>query len=212
MDGAAKYGDQAMFTTEVAVGISVPQISSISSSSAQVSGTITTYGLQMEEAGICYSTSSMPTVDATKVVLSGNEIAYTLNELTPETVYYVRIYAKLDGKYYYGDQGTFTTSGIIKTHFEATDIYEDRVMLTSAAPSGVTKVDVCYGTSPHPKITDNITTASVGNDGKLNLSLTGLSKGTTYYLRAYSRVGSKIEYYDDEVSVQTVGGEEFLSK
>jgi uncharacterized protein YjdB len=212
VDGAAKYGDQAMFTTEVAVEISVPQISSISSSSAQVSGTITTYGLQMEEAGICYSTSSMPTVDATKVVLSGNEIAYTLNELTPETVYYVRIYAKLDGKYYYGDQGTFTTSGIIKTHFEATDIYEDRVMLTSAAPSGVTKVDVCYGTSPNPKITDNITTASVGNDGKLNLSLTGLSKGTTYYLRAYSRVGSKIEYYDDEVSVQTVGGEEFFVK
>ena len=212
VDGTAKYGDQAMFTTEVAVEISVPQISSISSSSAQVSGTITTYGLQMEEVGICYSTSSMPTVDATKVVLSGNEMVYTLNELTPETVYYVRIYAKLDGKYYYGDQGTFTTSGIIKTHFEATDIYEDRAVLTSAAPSGVTKVDVCYGTSPHPKITDNITTASVGNDGKLNLSLTGLSKGTTYYLRAYSRVGSKIEYYDDEVSVQTVGGEEFFVK
>lgn len=212
VDGAAKYGDQAMFTTEVAVEISVPQISSISSSSAQVSGTITTYGLQMEEVGICYSTSSMPTVDATKVVLSGNEIVYTLNELTSETVYYVRIYAKLDGKYYYGDQGTFTTSGVIKTHFEATDIYEDRVVLTSAAPSGVAKVDICYGTSPHPKITDNITTASVGNDGKLNLSLTGLSKGTTYYLRAYSRVGSKIEYYDDEVSVQTVGGEEFFVK
>lgn len=209
VDGAAKYGDQAMFTTEVAVEISVPQISSISSSSAQVSGTITTYGLQMEEAGICYSTSSMPAVDATKVVLSGNEMVYTLNELTPETVYYVRIYAKLGGKYYYGDQGTFTTSGIIKTHFEATDIYEGRVVLTSAAPSGVVKVDICYGTSPHPKITDNITTASVGNDGKLNLSLAGLSKGTTYYLRAYSRVGSKIEYYDDEVSVQTVGGEEF---
>lgn len=212
VDGTAKYGDQAMFTTEVAVKISAPQISSISSFSAQVSGTITTYGLQMEEVGICYSTSSMPTVDATKVVLSGDEIVYTLNELTPETVYYVRIYAKLGGEYYYGDQGTFTTSGTIKTHFEATDIYEDKVVLTSTAPSGVTKVDICYGTSPNPKITDNITTASVGNDGKLSLSLTGLSKGTIYYLRAYSRVGSKIEYYDDEVVTQTVGVDFMVSR
>ena len=207
VDGAAKYGDQAMFTTAVTVEISVPQISSISSSSAQISGTITTYGLQMDEVGICYSTSSMPTVDATKVALSGNEIVYTLNELTPETAYYVRIYAKLDGEYYYGDQGMFTTSGIIKTHFEPTDIYEDKAVLTSVAPSGVKKVDICYGTSPNPKITDNVTTASVGSDGKLRLSLTDLIKGTTYYLRAYSRVGSKIEYYDDEVSVQTVGKE-----
>lgn len=210
VDGAAKYGDQAMFTTAVTVEISVPQISSVSSSSAQISGTITTYGLQMNEVGICYSTSSMPTVDAIKVVLSGNEIAYTLNELTPETVYYVRIYAKLDGKYYYGNQGTFTTTGIIKTHFEPTDIYEDKVVLTSVAPSGVQQVDICYGTSPNPKIIDNVTTASVDSDGKLRLSLTGLSKGTTYYLRAYSRVGSKIEYYDDEVSVETVGGKEFF--
>lgn len=207
VDGAAKYGDQAMFTTAVTVEISVPQISSISSSSAQISGTITTYGLQMDEVGICYSTSSMPTVDATKVALSGNGIVYTLNELTPETAYYVRIYAKLDGEYYYGDQGMFTTSGIIKTHFEPTDIYEDKAVLTSVAPSGVKKVDICYGTSPNPKITDNVTTASVGSDGKLRLSLTDLIKGTTYYLRAYSRVGSKIEYYDDEVSVQTVGKE-----
>lgn len=201
-----------MFTTAVTVEISIPQISSISSSSAQISGIITTYGLQMDEIGICYSTSSMPTVDATKVVLSGNKIEYTLNELTPETAYYVRIYAKLGGEYYYGDQGTFTTSGIIKTHFEPTNIYEGKVELTSVAPSGVKKVDICYGTSPNPKITDNVTTASVGSDGKLRLSLTKLSKGTTYYLRAYSRVGSKIEYYDDEVSVETVGGNDFFVK
>ena len=194
------------------VEISKPEVSDITSISALVEGTVKPSGVKVTEVGICYSTSQSPTVNDKKVVLSGEDISYTLTKLEANTTYYVRIYAKLDGKYYYGDQGTFTTSGIIKTHFEATDIYEDRVMLTSAVPSGVTKVDVCYGTSPHPKITDNITTASVGNDGKLNLSLTGLSKGTTYYLRAYSRVGSKIEYYDDEVSVQTVGGEEFFVK
>lgn len=212
VDGAVKYGDQAMFTTEVAVDISVPQISSITKSSAYIEGAITTYGLQVEEAGICYATSLMPTVANTKVVLSGNNIGYTLNELKPETTYYVRIFAKLNGKYYYGDQGTFATTGIIKTHFEATDIYENQIVLTSTAPSGITTVDVCYGTSPNPKITDNVATVNVGGDGKLKLSLTGLKKGTIYYLRSYSRLGSKVEYNADEVLLQTIGVDFLINK
>ena len=43
----------------------------------------------------------MPTINDTKVVLSNNNIEYTLNELTTETTYYVRIYAKVKGEVYY---------------------------------------------------------------------------------------------------------------
>ncbi len=104
-------------------------------------------------------------------------------------------------------KGCSPHQGLLK-HILNLQIYmKIRRYLHLFAPSGVKKVDICYGTSPNPKITDNVTTASVGSDGKLRLSLTDLIKGTTYYLRAYSRVGSKIEYYDDEVSVQTVGKE-----
>ena len=204
-DGSAKYGDQAMFATKTTVDISIPQITSVSTSTAYIQGTITTYGLQTEEIGICYSISPMPTIADTKVILSNNNIAYTLNDLQPETTYYVRIFAKLKGDYYYGEAGEFTTTGIIKTHFEATSIYEDKIMLVSAAPSGITKVDVCYGTSPNPKITDNVTTANIGEDGKLYLILTKLAKGKNYFIRAYSRIGSNVQYFDDEVTAQTVG-------
>lgn len=205
VDDSAKYGDQTIFSTKVTTEISAPEISDLSTYTAYIQGTIATFGLQTEETGICYSTSPMPTINDTKVILSSNSIAYTLNELTPETTYYVRIYAKINGEFYYGDQSTFTTWAIIKTHFEPTDIYEDKIILKSPASSGITKVDICYGTSPNPKITDNITIANIENDGFLHLNLMKLESGTTYYLRAYSRIGAKVEYFDDEVSIQTIG-------
>lgn len=205
VDGTAKYGDQEMFTTEVPVEISEPKVSSITTNTAYIEGTVKTFGLQTDETGICYSTSQMPTIDNTKVVLSNNNIAYTLNELTPETTYYVRIYAKIKGEVHYSEQGVFATAGVIKTHFKPTDIYSNRVLLVSSGISGIETVNICYSKSPNPKITDNIRTVTKSNDGKYYLTLDRLVSGTTYYIRTYNLIGSKVEYHDDEVSVQTVG-------
>lgn len=205
VDGNAKYGDQETFTTQAPVEISAPKVTSVTSSSAYVEGTIKTFGLQTDETGICYSTSQRPTIDNEKVVLSNNNIGYTLNELAPETTYYVRIYAKVKGEVHYGEQGTFTTAGVIKTHFAPTDVYENKIILESPAISGVSSVDVCYGTKPNPKITDNVAVTTKGSNGKLVLELNDLSKGANYYIRSYSRTGTKVEYHDDEVVVQTVG-------
>ena len=108
VDGTAKYGDQETFTTKVSVEISEPKVSSITTNTAYIEGTIKTFGLQTDETGICYSTSQMPTINDTKVVLSNNNIEYTLNELTTETTYYVRIYAKVKGEVYYGEQGVLS--------------------------------------------------------------------------------------------------------
>lgn len=205
VDGNAKYGDQETFTTLIPVEISAPKVTSVTTNTAYIEGTIKTFGLQTDETGICYSTSQRPTIDNEKVVLSNNNIGYTLNELAPETTYYVRIYAKVKGEVHYGEQGTFTTAGVIKTHFEPTDVYEDKIILESPAISGVSSVDVCYGTKPNPKITDNLAVTTKGSNGKLVLELKDLSKGANYYIRSYSRTGGRVEYHDDEVVVQTVG-------
>lgn len=205
VDGNAKYGDQETFTTQAPVEISAPKVTSITTNSAYIEGTIKTFGLQTDETGICYSTSQRPTIDNEKVVLSNNNIGYTLNELAPETTYYVRIYAKVKGEVHYGEQATFTTAGVIKTHFTPTDVYENKIILESPAISGVSSVDVCYGTKPNPKITDNVAVTTKGSNGKLVLELKDLSKGANYYIRSYSRTGGKVEYHDDEVVVQTVG-------
>lgn len=209
VDGNAKYGDQETFTTQAPVEISAPKVTSITTNTAYIEGTIKTFGLQTDETGICYSTSQRPTIDNEKVILSNNNIAYTLNELAQETTYYVRIYAKVKGEVYYGEECTFTTTGVIKTHFEPTDIYEDKITLVSPGINGVTSLNICYASSGHPRITDYTTTATKGTDGKLHLNLTDLKKGTIYFIRAYTKNGSNIQYYDDEVSVQTIGGSNF---
>lgn len=194
------------------VDISKPKVSDITSVSALVTGTIKTFGLQTEETGICYSTVQMPTINETKVALSNTTIAYLLNELTPETTYYVRIYAKIKGEVHYGEEGVFATTGLIKTHFEPTDIYVDKITLVSPSVSGIATLNVCYGKFPNPKITDYVTTATRGSDGKYHVTLAGLEKGTTYYMRPYSRVGSIVDYYEDEVSAQTIGKDFSISR
>ena len=203
------YGRTTQFTTQqdkIEISLSAPTVTDITQNSARVSGKVSGDLDKVSECGICYSTSQMPTINDTKIALSNADIAYTLNGLTPGTTYYVRIYAIAGGEVHYGKQDVFaTTTGVIKVHFEATSIYEDEIYMVAPGIAGVTFLNICYGTSANPKITDNVTTATKKDDGKFHLGLTNLKKGTTYYIRAYKQTGSNIEYCDDIVSAQTVG-------
>ena len=96
----------------------------------------------------------------------------------------------------------------IKTAFSPTDIYENKIILVSPAPTGVTSVKVCYGESPNPKVTNNTITAYMEEDGLLHLTLETLNPDYEYYLRSYTDMGGgNIVYNDDEISVKTIGGE-----
>lgn len=92
-----------------------------------------------------------------------------------------------------------------KTDFSPTDIYENKIILESPVEGEIMgDINICFSKEPNPTVVDNLTVAEVKGD-KITLTLDGLDKGTTYYLRSYTREGSKITYNDDEVSVQTVG-------
>lgn len=195
------------------IEISQPKVSAITSITALITGIAKPLGIKVDEVGICYSTSPSPTTTDNKVPLSGENISYTLNKLSPNTTYYVRIYAIVDNSPKYGDQTMFTTLPIITTNYFKPIAFHDNysscgIELISPMQNGNNSVNVCFGTSPNPKITDNITTATP-KDGYLLLKLSKLHNGTTYYIRTYEESGSKIEYRDDEVSVQTIGGSDF---
>lgn len=104
-----------------------------------------------------------------------------------------------------------------KTDFSPTDIYENKIILESPVEGEIMgDINICFSKEPNPTVVDNLTVAEVKGD-KITLTLDGLDKGTTYYLRSYTREGSKIIYNDDEVSVQTVGADfkakdKYLSK
>lgn len=57
--------------------------------------------------------------------------------------------------------------------------------VTSDGGAGVTARGVCWGTSPNPTVANNKTTDGTGI-GPFTSSLTGLTPGTTYYVRAYA--------------------------
>lgn len=206
IDGSVKYGNQNVFATLPAVDFDIPEISDIAAHSAVVNGIIHANGSELTETGVVFGTSSMPTVDNSKVVVSDEDVKCTLYDLQANTRYYVRLYAVVNEQFYYGDETDFRTNEELIVKFAPTDYYEDRLILKAKAPKGYTKVEVCYNTKPNPKITDNIATATMDENGDFVLDLPGLTKGTTYYIRPYSRTGAKIEYHEEEVSAETLGG------
>lgn len=206
IDGTVKYGNQNIFATLPAVDFEIPEVSDIAAHSAVVNGIIHANGSELAETGVVFGTSSMPTVDNSKVVVSDENVKCTLYDLQANTRYYVRLYAMVNEQFYYGDETDFRTNEELIVKFAPTDYYEDRLVLKAKAPKGYTSVEVCYGTKSHPKITDNIATATLNENGDFVLDLPGLTKGTTYYIRPYSRTGAKIEYHEEEVSAETFGG------
>ncbi len=206
-DGAVRYGDQTIFETLTAVEIPAPEFSNVTSNSAVISGVIKANGSVLKETGIVYSQSSSPTVDDNKILISNEDISYTLFGLDANTTYYVRLYAMVGEKVYYGAESELLTNEKIITNFEVSDYYYDRLILKSKAPRGYDKINICYGTNPNPTITDNITSANLNSDGLLELDLSSLKSNTTYYVRSYSITGTKVEYHDNEVAVRTMGGD-----
>lgn len=73
----------------------------------------------------------------------------------------------------------------------------------------VTERGVCWATHTNPTVGDNKLIIGSGN-GVFDDSLTGLTKSTTYYLRAYAIAGGNV-YYGEEKSFTTQNGIAVLS-
>lgn len=203
-DGTVRYSDQTIFETLTAVDIPTPEFSNVTSNSAVISGVINANGSVIKETGIVYSQSSSPTVDDNKILISNENISYTLFNLDANTTYFVRLYAIVGEKVYYGAESELLTNEALITNFKAVVIGENEIDLVSDAPRGYGNVGVCYGTSPNPKVTDNTAEATLGADGKLHLTISGLYSRNPYYLRSYYKQGNGFVYSDDEICVQTI--------
>jgi hypothetical protein len=75
--------------------------------------------------------------------------------------------------------------------------------VTNDGGSSITVRGVCWSTDPNPTISDD-TTSNGSGTGTFTSNITGLSKNTTYYVRAYA-TNSTGTAYGNEISFQTKG-------
>jgi len=207
------YGNEVSFTTSAATlaVLTTSEITSITQTSAVSGGTITADGgSPITYRGICWNTSPNPTTDNSGTINGSGPGAFTslMTGLILNTTYYVRAYAINAAGTAYGNELNFTTNPATLPVLTTTPVTS--ITQTTAVSGGnitdnggvpITARGVCWSTSPNPTI-DNSGTTDGSGPGTYTSLMTGLSPGTTYYLRAYA-TNSAGTGYGNEISFTT---------
>lgn len=183
--------------------------SNITTSSADLSGTITSNGNStITKSGIVYSTTSAPVLGAFGVVDSTTNPLVNIGSFTKgttglsvSTLYHYRAYAINAVDTSYGADSTFTTNStaVIPTvlRIAATNLTTTTATvggnITSNGGSTVTASGIVYNTTITPLTVSSSaidsTTSPVVANGIYSISPAGLTHSTKYYFKAYATNG-----------------------
>lgn len=186
--------------------------SSITTTSTISGGTISNTGASpVTMRGVCWSTTANPSINDSKTLngVGAGVFASSITGLTSGLTYHIRAYATNDAGTAYGADLTFTTLGPEPT---VTTTIATAITKTTATAGGevisvgtspVTARGVCWSTSVNPTIVDAKTSDADGA-GIFSSSITGLTSGVTYHIRAYatSAVGTS---YGADLTFETLG-------
>jgi uncharacterized protein (TIGR02145 family) len=192
------YGNEVSFTTSQIVGatLTTAVVGTITSTTAVSGGNITSDGgAAITGRGVCWSATLNPTIADSKttdpVGTGTGTFTSNLTGLTPGTAYHVRAYATNSSGTAYGNDLTFTTlagTPIVTTTAVTAPTQTGATTggnVTSNGGAPVTARGVCYGTAALPTVVGPHTTDGTG-DGVFVSTLSGLTPGTLYHVRAYA--------------------------
>jgi uncharacterized protein (TIGR02145 family) len=203
------YGKEINFTT---VAASVPVltttvISSITATTAGSGGNITSEGgAPVTARGVCWGITSNPTTANSKTSDgsgSGN-FASSITNLSSGTIYYVRAYATNIAGTAYGNELSFTSGYLLPTLTTSalTSVTSNSASsggnITNDGGASVTARGVCWSTITNPTIEHSKTIDGEGT-GAFISSITGLTPGTTYYVRAYATNSAGTAYGNEVI-------------
>ena len=191
------YGNQVSFTTiQVASPVlTTTAITSITQTTAISGGNITAdNGGSVTARGVCWGTVTNPTTANNKTTdgTGTGSFVSNLTGLQPGTIYYAKSYATNSAGTSYGNEISFTT--LPATVPTLTTAAVSSITGTTATSGGnvtsdggasVTSRGVCWSTTVNPDITGSKTSNSTGT-GSFVSNITGLTPGSTYYVRAYA--------------------------
>jgi hypothetical protein len=223
------YGNQITFTTSAVLPTlaATTAATAITATTATSGGNITSDGgATVTERGICYATTTTPTIANSRVVDPGTGAGSFISNMTGligYTTYYVRAYATNSAGTAYGAQISFTT---LRSPPTLVTVAATAIGGASAASGGsmtwngggysnYQAYGVAYSTTPGSATPTKIATNSA--NGAVNpavnitpwvTNVTGLLANTTYYIRAYldiypSGTGPWQTVYGNELSFTT---------
>ncbi len=190
--------------------IATTAISAITSTAAASGGEITNDGgASITQRGICYDATANPTITKSKVVNGSGTGRFTANMtgLTAGTTYYVRAYATNSAGTAYGNEVSFKTASTLATitTTNASAITSNEATsggnITSDGGASITERGICYDTTVNPTPANNKVVSGIGT-GSFTANMTGLSAGSTYFVRAYA-INSAGTAYGNETNFKT---------
>lgn len=204
------YGNSVSFTTKGVPTLTTTEVSGISPISAVGGGNVTNDGGSTITArGICWGINNNPTISNSKTVNGSGLGTFTSNitGLADGSIYYVRAYATNKSGTSYGNNVSFSTQpatlAVLTTNSVSNTTQTSAISggeITSSGGATVTARGVCWSLSTNPTISDNLT--SDGNGiGSFNSNITGLSSGTTFYVRAYATNKVGTSYGNNELCI-----------
>jgi N-acetylneuraminic acid mutarotase len=207
------YGNEISFTAQIGVAtLTTNAIADITESSAVSGGTITSNGgATVTDRGVCWSTFGNPTTanDKYSTTSSTGDLGIFIGYLTvlnQGTTYFVRAYAVNSAGTAYGNELSFSALNIVTTS-AIVSFTSTSAVVTGNINYGQIGVHligsgVCWSTSQNPT-TANSRAPNSTYSGIFTTNLTGLTQGTTYFVRAYAEYDNGPVIYGNELSFTT---------
>ena len=193
------YGADVPFTTTAVVAptLTTAGVTGITLNTAISGGNISANGgAAVTARGVCWGTAADPTIGGLTMTSDGTgsgPFISNISGLLPGTAYHVRAYATNSAGTAYGADVPFTSAAAVIPTLTTNTV--STIALTSAVAGGnitsnggavITVSGLCWGTTPNPVIGGpNVTTDGTLTAG-FSSTMTGLTKGTAYYVRAYA--------------------------
>ncbi len=151
----------------------------------------------INDHGFCWGTNPLPDLSGLHTSLgalqNNNRFSMKLTGLLPSTKYYSRAYLKNNYSLIYGTQREFNTFALTSPQVitnDVTDITSTSVQcggnVTSDGNGTVLMRGVCWNTIANPTLINCINRSIEGTGiGSFTSQVTGLTKGTIYYISSY---------------------------